>query len=216
MGATTPNLALPYPVPADTIDIPRDVKALADKLDTYRAISGPALVTSLPGSPVDGQEIYYQSSAMATDGVVWHLRYRTTSSSTYKWEFIGGAPLRAVAEADTSVSSTSAWTDPGTPGPDIVVPLMGDYDAEAQSNGYSNGVACTIALGITSPGGTPASPSETYVPAALVREQQMAHERLTNLAAGATLRLRYWGNGGGGQFATFGKRKLRIWPVRVG
>jgi microcystin-dependent protein len=36
---TTPNLALPYPESTDTADVPRDVKALADKLD---ALSGPA------------------------------------------------------------------------------------------------------------------------------------------------------------------------------
>jgi len=29
----TPNLALPYPVGSDTADVPRDIKALADKLD---------------------------------------------------------------------------------------------------------------------------------------------------------------------------------------
>jgi hypothetical protein len=33
LPANTPNLVLPYPVPADTVDVPRDVKALADRLD---------------------------------------------------------------------------------------------------------------------------------------------------------------------------------------
>ena len=36
---TTPNLALPYPEAADTSDVPRDIKALADKID---ALAGPA------------------------------------------------------------------------------------------------------------------------------------------------------------------------------
>jgi hypothetical protein len=33
MTANTPILALPYPLPADTVDVPRDVQALATKLD---------------------------------------------------------------------------------------------------------------------------------------------------------------------------------------
>jgi hypothetical protein len=33
MPGTTPVLALPYPTPDDNVDVPRDVKALADKLD---------------------------------------------------------------------------------------------------------------------------------------------------------------------------------------
>jgi microcystin-dependent protein len=33
MPGTTPKLALPYPIPNDIVDVPRDVKALADKVD---------------------------------------------------------------------------------------------------------------------------------------------------------------------------------------
>lgn len=33
MPATTDKLALPYPLPDDTVDVPRDVKALADAID---------------------------------------------------------------------------------------------------------------------------------------------------------------------------------------
>jgi hypothetical protein len=49
------------------------------------------LVTSLPSAPIDGQEIRYVADA--TNGVIWNLRYRAASSSTYKWEFIGGGSL---------------------------------------------------------------------------------------------------------------------------
>jgi hypothetical protein len=39
-------------------------------------------------APQDGDEVYY--AADATNGVIWHLRYRAASSSSYKWEFVGG------------------------------------------------------------------------------------------------------------------------------
>lgn len=38
MPGTTPNLQLPYPTPDDTVDVPRDVKALADALDPLGSV----------------------------------------------------------------------------------------------------------------------------------------------------------------------------------
>jgi hypothetical protein len=51
----------------------------------------PAYVTALPSSPVDGMEVYFDADP--PNGPLWHLRYRA-SLSTYKWEYVGGAPLR--------------------------------------------------------------------------------------------------------------------------
>jgi hypothetical protein len=55
--------------------------------------AAPQLLSSLPSSPYDGQEIYY--SADPTNGVIWHLRYRSASAPPYKWELVGGPPLTA-------------------------------------------------------------------------------------------------------------------------
>src|SRR5688572_16031518 len=88
----------------------------------------PSVVDALPGSPVDGQEVYFQSAAMATDGVLWHLRYRAASAGPYKWEFLGGSPLTAIEDAQVTTASTSP-VELGT-GPLVVLPLAGDYDVE--------------------------------------------------------------------------------------
>ena len=89
----------------------------------------PTFVSALPGSPVDGQEVYYQSATMATDGVVWHLRYRAGSSSAYKWELVGGAALySAVDTAETQAATT--YGNLATVGPQITLPLAGDYELE--------------------------------------------------------------------------------------
>jgi hypothetical protein len=45
------------------------------------------VLTALPVSPVDGQEIYFQADA-GPPAVVWHLRRRAS-----KWEFVGGPPI---------------------------------------------------------------------------------------------------------------------------
>lgn len=93
-------------------------------------VAGPVvpLVTALPGSPVDGQEIYFQDAAMATDGVVWHLRYRVAAPGSFKWEFLGGSALHNLNGTSDSVTATTAVILPNTPL--ITVPLAGDYRAE--------------------------------------------------------------------------------------
>lgn len=54
---------------------------------TTAVTNAPTFVTTLPSSPTDGQQIHYQSTALATAGVVYNLRYSTSAS---KWQFIGG------------------------------------------------------------------------------------------------------------------------------
>lgn len=81
-------------------------------------------VVALPASPIDQQECIYVVDA--TNGVKWHLRYRSASASTYKWEFIGGPPLFAeVTTAETTASAT--FTGLTTAGPSVTVPLAGDF-----------------------------------------------------------------------------------------
>ena len=75
------------------------------------------LVTALPGSPFDGQEIYFQNAGMATDGIVWHLRYRS-GGGTYKWEFLGGGIWTKTITTSESWNTTS-FSDLTTVGPSI-------------------------------------------------------------------------------------------------
>jgi hypothetical protein len=85
-----------------------------------------ALVTALPGSPTNGQEILFQNAAMATTGAVWHLKYNSASASAFKWEFVGGSPLRAAVATSESTTSTT-FVDLTTVGPSVTTPLAGDY-----------------------------------------------------------------------------------------
>ena len=81
----------------------------------------PAYVTSLPSSPANGQEVYY--AADASNGVIWHLRYRSAASGSYKWEFVGGSALFAT----TSGTTTTSGSLTSISSPSITVPLSGDY-----------------------------------------------------------------------------------------
>jgi hypothetical protein len=209
MPSTTPNLALPYPVAADTADVPRDIQALAVKLDGYTSLR-PPVVTSLPGSPVDGQEVYYVADA--ANGVVWHLRYRSAAAGAYKWECIGGTPLFGKVDTQQAVAA-GAMTDPATPGPDVTVPLAGDYHGDMYFWAIAtvSGVQFDVQVFQAGVGGNlyarqVQASANAYTTAA-------ALDRLTGLAAATLLRMRYSTNGNGTQFSN---RRLRVMPVRVG
>lgn len=101
----------------------------------WRKASGTSFVTTLPSSPVDGQEIYYQADG--TNGVIWHLRYRAASASTYKWELVGGPPLMSQVLGDNFAGTitANAWVAIGTD-PSITAPLAGEYVAEHSTSLY--------------------------------------------------------------------------------
>jgi len=83
------------------------------------------LVTSLPVSPVDGQEIVFVDSLTAPT-YHWHLRYIAAKASN-KWVFVGGFPAHATNYdvMGANLSSTT-YVDPSTVC-SLTVPLAGSY-----------------------------------------------------------------------------------------
>ena len=78
--------------------------------------------TSLPASPVDGQEAVLVDSA-TNPSYQWRFRYNAGSSSAYKWEFIGGIPFQSFVAAGMTPPSNT-WT---ATTPSFVVPRSGEY-----------------------------------------------------------------------------------------
>ena len=93
-------------------------------------VRGPAgpnttFVTSLPGSPADGDEVYLQTAAMATATACWHLRFRTTLN---KWEFVGGARLYKGGESlNTAPGGDGIWAELSAT-TTLTIPVAGVYD----------------------------------------------------------------------------------------
>lgn len=77
MPAST-RLALPYPVATDTADVPRDIKALTDKLDPNTAVDYQGTLAARPAAGTVGRYYY------ATDT---QTLYRDTGSA---WAAVGG------------------------------------------------------------------------------------------------------------------------------
>lgn len=97
--ATTPNLLLPYPEPSSSVDVPRDIKALADAIDALTTLRPPtvqlrqSVAQSIPaGSPTgllfDIEELDthgMHSTASQTSRIIPPVAgwYRVAGSVTY-------------------------------------------------------------------------------------------------------------------------------------
>jgi hypothetical protein len=206
---TTPILALPYPVATDTADVPRDIQALANRLDIVAA--PPPSSATLPGSPVDGQEHYLQVDTDASGAIVWHLRYRSSSGSSHKWEYAGGAPIFAEIVQDQSGSSGS-FGDLTSPGPTVYLPRPGDYDlvfgCEGTTDTLGGFFAMSVQVGAVAATDADSARGHTKVAGYLSTIERSL--RKTNLTAAAvTAKYRT------GAVMTAGRRWVRATPIRI-
>lgn len=113
--------------------------------------STPELVTALPTPATDGQECYYLADA--TNGVVWHLRYRAGSASTHKWEFVGGAPVSRGPEGSSTLIAKEEKVLAS--GPTVTVPLSGEYLVALQLRATLEEAALVGTVGKVRKNGTP-------------------------------------------------------------
>jgi hypothetical protein len=190
----------------------------------WRQASPAPTVTSLPASPVDGDEVVYVAST--TVGVSWRLRYRAASASSYKWEFVGGSPLFAVVETDQAITpgTAYAWGDLATVGPTLTLPLAGDYDCVFGARMWNNTNAGSPLMAISFGGAAPTYSSEAMWPynngtgAAVAPGgawQGSRFIRHTGSTAGQTAQAKY-SSAGAGTTSNFQSRWLTAVPVRVG
>ena len=188
--------------------------------DALEGLLVPKLVSALPSAPVDGQEVYYVADA--TNGVVWHLRYRAASPSAYKWEFAGGPPLHAEVETEQGLSSPGSWLDLATVGPDVTLPRAGDYMVSWGCYSYWDGAAGAngvTSMGIQRGGVNPVATdrgawsASRRNSAGVIWGSVYRSQRLTGATAAMLLRARYHHNNSN---SSWGSRFLQALPVRLG
>lgn len=175
----------------------------------------PVRVTALPAGAVDGQEVYYVADA--TNGVLWHLRYNAGSGSAYKWEYVGGPPLTAEV-ATIQTTNSNAYADLATVGPQLTLPLTGDYDFAfgAKVEGQvQNRARISPKLGASAAADSSSATIGVGNPAGQGQGSSISrHLRLTGRPAAEAVRLQYRVDIGGNT-ADFEFRWLRVTPVRV-
>lgn len=186
---------------------------------TGALLTGADVVTALPSNPTDGQECYFLADA--TNGIVWHLKYRAAETGSYKWYCVGGSELSSIVNTNEASNTGAPYADLTTAGPQVTAPLAGDYEVEfgfghsanaanadaycgIQVNGADPGTAVTDP--IISVGGTGMPASASFVTSRRIK--------VTGVNATSVLKMRY--RGGSGIATTFLRRWMRVRPIRVG
>ena len=85
------------------------------------------LVTALPASPFEGQEVIFTDSLTAPT-YSWRLRYVGAKTSN-KWVFVGGVPATSFVATSENTPGTT-YGNLTTIGPQITVPVAGVYNIE--------------------------------------------------------------------------------------
>jgi len=178
----------------------------------------PSYTGTLPGSPYDGQEVYYQADA--TNGVIWHLRYNSGSASAYKWEYLGGASMSSSVATQEATASGSD-TDLATVGPDVTLPRAGDYEVTFGDRriiipgaaGFS--MFTNLYAGVGTPSTGPLCSVDAMTPGGtqnfVVRGSTDC--MYTATSASTILRLKY--RSGGGFSTSWSDRWIKVTPVRI-
>lgn len=223
MPASTARLALPYPIPDDTVDVPRDMQALATKLDGYTSIAPPPFVTVLPVSPVDRDEVHF--AVNYAQGIIWHLRYRalnadgtTANTNTFKWEYVGGPPHMTEYAAREVIPSLIAGYQNLASGanPLVTAPLAGIYDIAFEARMEVGAGADKQGMAAPQIGATTASDAESIMLGNVTTGGTMngsVHRTIRRQIAGpAAVTLLYRAT-----ISTFfSQRRISILPVMVG
>jgi len=179
-------------------------------------LQSPPLVTALPGSPADGQEVILCDD-VSNPTYQWRLRYVANKTSN-KWLFIGGAPIFSLVST-VGTTGSSAYVALASAGPSITVPVAGDYFVRIGCDCDPAG-ATTIAMMSYDIGATGASDADTAMKgigstAGSAGWTTVASERKkTGLAASTALVAKYRTTSA--VVVSFQNRWMSVQPVAVG
>jgi hypothetical protein len=175
---------------------------------------GLAPVTTLPGSPTDGQ-LAVLTDSTSSPTYAWLFTWSATAS---KWIFIGGSDAYLMVATSQSLTSAST-SDLATDGPSITVPRAGDYMVRwgAQFSTASGAAYTSVAL--LCKNGTPISNESLgeRVDGGSSSSSQIGSNsktsRVTGLAASDVLKIRYQSDGT--HSTNFSERFISVTPVAV-
>ena len=181
------------------------------KLSPASFFGGP--VTSLPGSPSDGQFCILTDSTTAPT-YYWLLVYNATAAN---WRFVGGSPLYATVDTYESIGTAdSTWRNIATDGPTVTVPRAGTYFARAGGvTSAAGSIRNDMYLGIANGDTTPVNPvaDQILTQSGYSPEETLSTEAVvTGVSASTTLKVRYKVATGGSTSSQFGRRWISVFP----
>lgn len=161
----------------------------------------PVVVTALPASPVDQQQIEYVADA--ANGVRWRFRYNAGSASAHKWECVANSDIYQEEVTGGSTTSTT-YTVVGANTPQITVPFNGDYLVTVGAQSDATGSLTSYQIGATT-----ASDND-----AAYNFVSMRTRRQNDLTATTVLAMRHRSVDAASH--SFIRRFLMMRPVRIG
>jgi hypothetical protein len=205
--STTPVLLLPFPADTDPADVPTDLQDLAERVEAVRgAPNGLAaldaagklpsgqrgvvpLVTALPATPADGDEVILCDNA-GLPAYSWRLRWNATDG---RWQFVGGTGYRNAVAASETTNTIGSYVNLATLGPRVTIPRAGDYTARFGCTVIDSAAdsQINIGLGIGDWSGAPLAEARGHISAANYHLTITSEAQLNGLAAGAELRAKY-------------------------
>lgn len=184
------------------------------------------LVAALPSSPANGEIVYFQNEAMREAGVIWGLRFRAKSASAHKWEFVGGADLRARQSVEPSAPEQKPAAGFGYKAinntPKLTIPLEGDYDIWISGSALNQPAATTTDVRIAPAEGSTLLTNDINYPGiaeALASESAWANVggpvRTTGIPLGTEVGIAFAGSNEAAKLR-FYAMTISVRPVRVG
>lgn len=167
------------------------------------------LVTELPKSPVKGDRC--QFIADEAKGVVWNLVYDATSK--YWWN-VGSSPIYNEVNKQEGTTS-AAYTNLTTKGPELTFPLSGDYMLLIGASLWNTTANCHSRMGISINGAEPTVELDCNQPTAGAFSATFSSRSfpLTGMVAKQTALAKYRQISGGE--AAFVGRLITLVPIRV-
>lgn len=174
--------------------------------------------TSLATAPIPGQQIILTDSLTAPT-YHWFLRYNADSSSSYKWECIGGTPAVVIVGPGSGFQATTSttYTNLTTTGPDFTLPsgVGGDFLIEVGCNPHHD-IAGQFAMMSYDLGATGATDPDAAIGTNPDPVSAYNKRRKTGIAAGALIRCKYRSTTGANEARFTTLRSLSVFPYRVG
>lgn len=170
--------------------------------------------TAFPASPATGDRWVLVDSLSAPTWR-WQFVYNGSSSSSYKWECIGGPPFVAVVQTDESTTS-GTLANLTTAGPELAsTPYAGDWQISwgaSQTNDSTTWCAPCNGAGTSNIAASGAM-AVTLTPTATSWAGAEAHDNIVSLAAAANIRIKYVAGAGTSHFVN---RWMSLLPLRFG
>lgn len=170
--------------------------------------AAPGYGTTLPATPVDGQEHILVDST-TTPTYQWRFRYNAGSSSPYKWEFVGGSPMTAYYGATEPIGTIGSWFGAS---PTLLLPRAGSYLVQFSACYFIGANPALVWLGLWDGAFVANTQYGMTQPAGGVASVGMADVPYTATSPSVLIANAYWVNAAGVQV---GQRYLTARPVRV-